>query len=290
MPVASSSSRSFLFSEEFDSCWKWIGFLPLALSMALLSFAIFTLHRRDAKVAKTRFWLICSYIMVLMGTMQIILNFFDLALSLSILQQMDITSDDTCTSSMAPWDIHGNATSQDVGIVAWLLLTTNVTFADAIFIYRCYLLWGHKWKVIIAPSVLLVSTAVTGVIVSLQMPGIAVSLQVPGIDNRIPFILGVSTNVILIGLSVGRIISIRQNVVSLSLDVLQSQYSTALAVIAILVVIGQSINQGNTIVYYAATRAACHITNIVPTLAIVRTGLGYNMDHLKANKEPLLRG
>ncbi|KAJ7066238.1 hypothetical protein C8F01DRAFT_1122752 [Mycena amicta] len=309
MPVASSSSRSFLFSEEFDSCWKWIEFLVAkkiaealfyALSMALLSFAIFTLHRRDAKVANTRFWLSCSYIMVLMGTMQIILNFFDLALSLSILQQMDIISDDTCTSSTAPWDTHGNATSQDVGIVAWLLLTTNVTFADAIFIYRCYLLWGHKWKVIIAPCILLVSTAVTGVIVSLQMPGIAVSLQMPGIDNRIPFILGVSTNVILIGLSVGRIISIRRNVVSLSLDVLQSRYSTALAVIiesgalycvsAILVVIGQSINQGNTIVYYAATGAACHITNIVPTLAIVRTGLGYNMDHLKANKEPLLRG
>ncbi|KAJ7066237.1 hypothetical protein C8F01DRAFT_1122748 [Mycena amicta] len=291
--MASRSSRSFLFSEEFDSCWKWIGFLiakkiaealVYALSIAFLSFAIFTLHRRDVKVANTRLWLICSYIMVLMGTMQIILNFVDLALSLSIMGRV-ITLADTCTGSTAPWDTYGDKTSQDVGIVTWLLLTANVTFADTIFIYRCYLLWGDRRNVILVPGVLLVSTTVTGIIVSLELPGI---------DHRVPFILGISTNVVLVGLSAGRIISIRQSAVTLGSNVLQSRYSTVLAVIvesgalycfiALLVVVGRSVDHGDTVVYYAATGAACHAVNIVPTLAIVRTGLGYSMDHLKANK------
>ncbi|KAJ7066242.1 hypothetical protein C8F01DRAFT_1122777, partial [Mycena amicta] len=265
--MASSSSRLFLLSENFGPCWKWIRFLIAkkiaealiyALSMALLSFAIFTLHRRDAKVANTRFWLICSYIMVLMGTMQIILNFVDLALSLSITERV-FTLADTCTGSTAPWDTHGDETAQDVGIMMWLLLIANVTFADTIFIYRCYLLWGARWKVILVPGALLVSTTVTGIIASLDLPGI---------DHRVPFILGISTNVVLVGFSVGRIISIRRSAVILGSNVLQSRYSTVLAVIvesgalycfiALLVVVGRSIDYGNTVVYYAATGAACY--------------------------------
>ncbi|KAJ7066239.1 hypothetical protein C8F01DRAFT_1346354 [Mycena amicta] len=313
--MASRSSRSFLLSEDFDPCWKWVRFLiarkiaealVYALSMAFLSFAIFTLYHRGAKVANTRVWLICSYIMVLMGTVQVILNFLDLALSLSILERMDITLADICTSSTAPWDAGSNATQRhDVGIVGWFLFVVNVAFADTIFvrvslaqasllaygrltaqhIYRCYLLWGDRWKVLLAPGVLLVATTVTGIIVSLELPGI---------DGRVPFILAFSTNVVLVGLSAGRIISIRRSAVSLGSVVLQSRYSTVLAVIVesgalycfivISVVLARTIHGGYTVVYYAATGAACHAVNIVPTLVLVRTGLGYSMNHLKANK------
>nr|GAT44512.1 predicted protein [Mycena chlorophos] len=233
-----ATSSSSFFSEQFGSCWRWVTFLAAkkignsllyALCMAFLAFAIFTLHHRAraARVANTRFWLICSYAMVLMSTTQ-------------------------------------NAGA--VEAAQWLLFAVNVSL-----------------KVIIAPCILLLGTLVTGVIDALDLP----------MDQRIPLLLGVATNLLLVGLCGWRIRQIRRDARAVgSRDPgLQTRYGSVLAVIAesgalyiataLIVIITRSIDDGDSVVYFFALGAATHTVNIVPTLAIVRTGLGYSSEHVR---------
>ncbi|KAF7300437.1 hypothetical protein HMN09_00927400 [Mycena chlorophos] len=283
-----ATSSSSFFSEQFGSCWRWVTFLAAkkignsllyALCMAFLAFAIFTLHHRAraARVANTRFWLICSYAMVLMSTTQVALNFVDLALSLQLLERTlgDAQPVQQCVD--APWP------KSAVEAAQWLLFAVNVIFADAIFIYRCYLMWASSLKVIIAPCILLLGTLVTGVIDALDLP----------MDQRIPLLLGVATNLLLVGLCGWRIHQIRRDARAVgSRDPgLQTRYGSVLAVIAesgalyiataLIVIITRSIDNGDSVVYFFALGAATHTVNIVPTLAIVRTGLGYSSEHVR---------
>ncbi|KAF7290281.1 hypothetical protein MIND_01342100 [Mycena indigotica] len=286
------------FSAAFDSCWKWVLFLIAkkigqsllyALSMALLSFGIFTLHRRrrisgpSASTSdNTTLWLGCSYILAMLSTLQLIIAFLDLSLSLRILERTLGDRQAVGSCSRAPWLANNAGTAfHDVDVVQWFLFAVDVTFADAIFIYRCYLLWDRNIRIIIAPGVLLFGTAITGIIDSLQ-------LESDPMDQRVPLILGILTNALLVALSTWRIVSIRRAAAVLGVQGLQGRYGTVLAVVAesgalyvvtaLVIVIARSIDDGQSVVYYAALGAATHIVNIVPTLAIVRSGLGYSTE------------
>ncbi|KAK7048561.1 hypothetical protein R3P38DRAFT_2870122 [Favolaschia claudopus] len=95
--------------------------------------------------------------------------------------------------------------SNIVGFVEDLVLVTNNAIADGLFAYRCYLIWGPPFnkQVICLPILLLVITTVLGYVTvyrnDLSHPGTHI------MDSRIGFIFANVTNLVLTGLTAGRI-------------------------------------------------------------------------------------
>ncbi|KAF7304599.1 hypothetical protein HMN09_00863000 [Mycena chlorophos] len=285
------ASSSF-FSSAFNTCWKWVAFLMAekignslvySLSMALLFFSLWTLHHRpQSTTINRRLWLICSYIMVLMATTQFALNLVDAVLKLAILERTlgdgPSAAGREANCAVDPYAPDGGARA--VEIAQHFLFAVNVTFTDGIFIFRCWLLWNKRWAIIALPALLLVATTVTGIIEALEIP----------INGSLPFIFGAATNIILIAFSAWRIVIVRRRARILETTGLQTRYGTVLAVIgesgalycivALLLVITQSFDQGRNLAFCFVLGTASHTVNIIPTIAIVRSGLGYSSENI----------
>ncbi|KAF7300436.1 hypothetical protein HMN09_00927300 [Mycena chlorophos] len=288
-------------AESFDSsCWRWLTFLVAqkignsllyALSLAFLSFSIYTLHHRarTSHIGTTHFWLVCSYVLLLLGTTQIVLNYTDLAMSLKILegvlgQEPAPAQAQQCV--VAPWITHPQGSSEAVYEAQWIVFAVNLVFADLIFIYRCYLMWENNLKITLLPCTLLLGTLISA----------ALDAQERTESPIVPLLFGVATNVLLVGLCGWRVRMAKRDTATRQL---QSRYGTVLSVIAesgalyvltALVVLvtrsasasasasaspqdGAGPGQPASAVYYFALGAAVHTVNIVPTIAMVRTGL-----------------
>jgi len=167
-----------------------------------------------------------------------------------------------------------------------MFLVTNDIVTDGVLIYRCYLIWGQNYYVIIAPSVMLLLTTILSYLSAVQgdypQPG------GPTVDLRIGFLLGVLTNILLVGLIAGRILFTRKNARRLGIqpDVVR-RYNNATAMIlesgaiicvwVVTYVVLRSLNVPPT-VWRAFRGGLPQLLNIVPTLIIVRVGLGHAID------------
>ncbi|KAF7364062.1 hypothetical protein MSAN_01065000 [Mycena sanguinolenta] len=153
-----------------------------------------------------------------------------------------------------------------------MLYVANNAIADALFIYRCYVIWNHNIYVVVAPFIMVVVTIVFGV------------------DQALPlapfFGITLGTNVLVTGLTAGRIWWIgRQNRVHLKPD-MRARYMSSISIIVESGVIYSAgiltwlILQAIPFTFPAADPTAVmlsQVVGIVPTLIIVRVGLGISV-------------
>ncbi|KAJ6564361.1 hypothetical protein B0H19DRAFT_77632 [Mycena capillaripes] len=173
-----------------------------------------------------------------------------------------------------------------------VLFALNVLVADLLFLWRCYVIWGNQRSVVFLPGLSVAATAAVSVGYCVTLRGSAGPVSrldhTSAVDPRIPFILGVFTNLVLMALTAGRIWWIRQQarMVCGRENIFERRYGMALTLIlesgalyclcAILVAIFKSPNA--SLVASAIFDAVGNQgVNILPTLIVVRIGLGHNI-------------
>ncbi|KAJ6485342.1 hypothetical protein C8R47DRAFT_537018 [Mycena vitilis] len=154
----------------------------------------------------------------------------------------------------------------------------QVLVADSLFLYRCYIIWGSRWKAAAVPGFLMVLTFVASF---LAIRKASASPQQSQPFEIVPYIMATTTNIILILLTAGRIWWIRRDALHVGSDyTIPSVYRSVIAMIVesgalycattILLIITYILPGTSFIMVQAA---AMHLINIVPTLIIVRVGL-----------------
>ncbi|KAK7028508.1 hypothetical protein R3P38DRAFT_2936846 [Favolaschia claudopus] len=175
------------------------------------------------------------------------------------------------------------------------------------FGYRCYVIWGYRKKVLILPGALMLSTLITGTMASswANRPHITFA-------GLLPYILALLTNVVLVILTAGRIWWKRREAIHVGAEgLLRKRYDAVIAMIVesgavycvcvVLLSITGGIGGGqfrreagylasthggltattqrrSKMMWYTVEQsAAAHLANIIPTLIIVRSGVGNNV-------------
>ncbi|KAF8999660.1 hypothetical protein BDQ17DRAFT_1195941, partial [Cyathus striatus] len=173
-------------------------------------------------------------------------------------------------------------------ILKQTLYFTNNVVADSLvvsMVYRCYVVWGYSWKIIAGPILMLLATTVCGCV------GVAnLSLVKPGEDAYYSdilnwasalFSMSLATNVIVTSLIAGRIWWISRMTVHVLGKKHGRKYVGAMAIILESGAIYSASLLTLLILYLLKTNAqfivydsVAQIMGIVPTLIIVRVGLG----------------
>ncbi|KAJ7878685.1 hypothetical protein B0H13DRAFT_972109 [Mycena leptocephala] len=133
------------------------------------------------------------------------------------------------------------------------LLVTNNIVTDGLFIYRCFVVWGCNICIVVLPMLMLFATTVLGYLVACEDDFIS-PYQ---LDPRVPIAITILTNIVLMGLTAGRIWWTRRDARIILESVHVHRYNTALP--SFIPIFGVALTQ---------------IMNIAPTLMIVRVGLG----------------
>ncbi|KAJ7367189.1 hypothetical protein DFH08DRAFT_836770 [Mycena albidolilacea] len=173
-----------------------------------------------------------------------------------------------------------------------IIIVSNNFAADGLFIYRCYTIWNpsrYKRQIIGLPLFLLLSTTIFGIVVSASPP--SNSAINPGGGNELSLVLVslgmISTNILLTGLTTGRIWWMRRYLRAIGEKKLTQRYNTVIAVLlessalylvlVLTVVLIRSIG-GITATESHAISALIglggQLVNLVPALVIVRVSLG----------------
>ncbi|KAJ7816062.1 hypothetical protein B0H14DRAFT_1397607 [Mycena olivaceomarginata] len=170
-----------------------------------------------------------------------------------------------------------------IGILLKIRYTLANALADFIIIYRCYVIWGRRWRPVAFLAIAYVLTCIGGLLGLLPLSGNAERAGMAVCIGTVFF-----TNVLGAGLAAGRIWWIsrraatflgsrsRKKYLDLTAILLESglMYPAALALLIIVYLIPTT-----PVVSVLIVLAACyHIVGIAPTLIIVRVGLGVSTD------------
>ncbi|KAJ7270264.1 hypothetical protein C8J57DRAFT_1508307 [Mycena rebaudengoi] len=266
-----------------EICTGSIGILSYGLFVPLFLFAIYLLYHRNT--AGRRIFLALTISMGILSTTQFILRAITLALSLKLLQ-----------SAVKDGQNINPTTPSALEKLYWTLVFTedavlviNTILTDGLLMYRCYLVWGRpRRRFLLLPIMLVIATIGTGLITSYDQDA---TDRPAHIDDRIVFVLNLVTNFGLTGLtgtrSSGRIWWItRQQRIALGAD-FKPRYNSAIAIISesgaiycaglIFQLAALSVQSTFAPTVYLSHGVISQLVNIVPTLIIVRVGLGYNV-------------
>ncbi|KAK7007383.1 hypothetical protein R3P38DRAFT_3030074 [Favolaschia claudopus] len=158
------------------------------LYVALFLLSLYTLSCRRTR--GTRLLVIASYVMAVMGTVQIALTIAYALNELNVLQGIAEGNEGKIASA-----VHAE---QGLTIARNVTFTVNNFITDCIFMYRCYVIWSYKMKPIILPAFLLVLTLGIGCYTSVVGPDMLADVA--------PYILAAATNLCLTALTAGRIL------------------------------------------------------------------------------------
>ncbi|KAJ6535137.1 hypothetical protein B0H19DRAFT_438876 [Mycena capillaripes] len=201
--------------------------------------------------------------MAVLGTTQMAVDIATTAIYARLLQQ-------TVHSQVDPQLL---ASYRMLDMLQDLSFAVNNFVTDSFFLYRCYLIWGSKKRIVILPALFMLSTIVVGILES--TPGSSIT------DIRIPYSLGAATNLLLTVFTAGRILWIRREARHVGLDnMFRSRYNTVLKIIlesgalycvtAIFLIIAFSLDAK---VFYIALGIAPQSINIIPTFTLYYIGL-----------------
>ncbi|KAF8193635.1 hypothetical protein K438DRAFT_1761770 [Mycena galopus ATCC 62051] len=157
--------------------------------------------------------------------------------------------------------------------------------------YIAVMIWGSRKTILVLPGIMILATVVGGCITGLGYYGL-IKLNIP-IDPRVPFVMGGITNILMMSLTAGRIWYIRRELRTVTgLRPLRQRYDTAVAIIlesgilycvcVIIYVISISISKSSlfgTIFNGVALGLVQVGVNIVPTLILVRVGMGRSTEN-----------
>ncbi|KAF7342379.1 hypothetical protein MVEN_01826800 [Mycena venus] len=156
-------------------------------------------------------------------------------------------------------------------------LATNNAIADSLLLYRCYLIWAtsrYSRLVVAIPLLLILATA-----------AIAYAAIYLVLDIRIPFGFALLTNVVLLGLTGGRIwYKRRQAAVLLGAAVVHRRYTATLEIIFesgliyVAAVLIYLVSISNSVPPFTTFQNICwgslaQLVNIVPMMIVVRVAL-----------------
>ncbi|KAF8134193.1 hypothetical protein K438DRAFT_1883420 [Mycena galopus ATCC 62051] len=254
-----------------------VGFAGVAIEMFLYGFhlnmfivALYTFASRTT--AGRRVLLTFTWAMAVLGTTQMVLYLATSAIFLRLIKLGGTSSD--VISSLSASQL--GARLDSLSLTQNVVFTINNLVSDSLLFYRCYMIWGCRWKIVVAPGFLILSTFIVGCVTTTFLPFTQKSQQAP-------YILAAVTNLVLVLLTAGRIWWIRRYARRIETgNELTSRYSRAIAMIvesgaiygafAILLIVTYPLTTP-----FAVLQAILRqLINIVPTFIIVRVGLGHH--------------
>ncbi|KAJ7463308.1 hypothetical protein FB451DRAFT_464592 [Mycena latifolia] len=163
-------------------------------------------------------------------------------------------------------------------------------------VYRCFMVWGRNFRVVIVPIFMVVATTVLGYLCAYSDDDLNAN---ECIDYRAVFLLSIVTNFVLMALTAGRIWWIRRDACVLLESASVRRYNTVIAMIlesgaiycvtAIIYVISVSLWGPYATSSNIIRGALPQIMNIAPTLIIVRVGLGHSVEDTGSDRPVLPR-
>jgi len=246
--------------------------------LVLVAFALNLLVRRRA--AGGPILLIATCLMFLLATVQFIARILASQKAFDVLY-LAVEGQFASNSALAR-----NAAAQNLALnfVEDVLLVTNNIVTDGMLIYRCFLIWERNYYAVAPPAILLFVSSILSYLAAYE--GDYPTAAGPTVDLRFGFALSVLTNIVLVGLTAGRILFTRRKaqIAGMHRQVLE-RYNTATAMVlesggilcawVIAYVILRSISPPT--VWRVFRGGMAQILNIVPTLIVVRVGLGHSM-------------
>jgi hypothetical protein len=265
------------------------------LYVSLVIFAMYFLRRRRP-VGQWVF--ICAIAtMFILAMTQISLQIATTTISLQSVYSA-VNSDGTYT---AHWDSLQRMDSI-LGFVEDFLLVTNATIIEGLLIYRCYVIWGthhNKKQVLLLPLLLLLCNTVLGYITVSRNDLLPPQYHM---DTRIVVGSTILNNVLVTGLTVGRIWWTRRHLQTIGQTKFIQRYNTAMAMLLessavycigmCMLVVALSIGSSNARtgfpVAYVIYGFAGQLVNIIPALIVVRLGIGRKteMNSMPAQSKP----
>ncbi|KAJ6556643.1 hypothetical protein DFH09DRAFT_1317955 [Mycena vulgaris] len=215
-------------SVEFEDRWNTMLFtvsvnstvlLLYALYVVLFIFSVYTLHRRSPPAPKV--FIATAWIMFLLATCGTVIVITTTGISMRMNYLLVQGSKDRPAHLLSL--CHALALAQDV------ILAVNNLVTDLLFLYRCYVIWGSRRRVLVVPGFLILATVVVGCICGLGYYRL-IKLN-SYIDPRVPFIMGGTTNILMMCLTAGRIWYIRRKGQILTGHAFRRRYDTAVAII-----------------------------------------------------------
>ncbi|KAJ6510904.1 hypothetical protein C8R45DRAFT_965548 [Mycena sanguinolenta] len=154
-----------------------------------------------------------------------------------------------------------------------VLMALNNLTADFLYMYRCYVIWEYRWKVLVLPGIFMLSTIAVGIA--------GLRAQVPLIIQLL-YGLVIATNLVLTSLTAGRLLWIRRTTSCVDVNnkfrsrcnraiglVLESGAIYCAAVIFLLVTASFKAPE----VYTIGLGFGSQLMNIIPTFTLVYVGL-----------------
>ncbi|KAJ7140925.1 hypothetical protein C8R44DRAFT_762099 [Mycena epipterygia] len=238
----------------YDISQLWVGTLFYGIYLVLFCICIYVLLHRPRNLGNTVF-LVTATALFTLATVQAVIN---LVLGASDIDGIDIPYDQLSTAN-------------------FMIYAANNVIADALVIYRCYTIWNRNIYVVILPLILLIVTSVFGWDILLPV---------------VPFFaLSLATNVLVTTLTAARIWWIcRQARAYLRTD-LQKRCVSSISIIvesgviysaSVLAYLILGAIPSASIVQEPIMQMLAQVVGIVPTLIIVRVGLGVSIQSTEA--------
>ncbi|KAJ7444485.1 hypothetical protein FB451DRAFT_1413166 [Mycena latifolia] len=170
-----------------------------------------------------------------------------------------------------------------IGVIIKVRYTLANMIADGILVYRCYVIWGFRWRAVAFPLFAYVCTIVGGIVGLLPLSGSSERAAVAVCVGTTFF-----TNVLAAGLAAGRIWWISRRAAHFLGRNSRKKYMDLTAIIlesgmiypaSLIITIGCFLSPTTpTVSVLICIGAVYHIVAIAPTLIIVRVGLGVSTD------------
>ncbi|KAJ7676689.1 hypothetical protein DFH06DRAFT_1317305 [Mycena polygramma] len=266
------ASWDFTLAQTFDLCVAMLLYGEcMCILLVLLSIAAYLLYNWRGPGRSTL--AAASAAMAILGTAQIVLQLCATVLGLRLVR---IALEGEVWLPKAVHTLNNIYTAQST------FLVTNNLVTDSLFVYRCFAIWGGRARAPLLPALMLLATAVTGYV------GLFSPIEY---DYRIPFVMAMATNIVLMSLTAGRIWWVRRDA-SVVLEATHlRKYNTTIAIILecgaiycvsiilYLICVSLSLPIANIL-----NASLPQMMNIAPMLMIVRVGLG----RLEHGQQPLL--
>ncbi|KAJ7092257.1 hypothetical protein C8R44DRAFT_990341 [Mycena epipterygia] len=169
-----------------------------------------------------------------------------------------------------------------LGILIKIRYSLSNWIADGIFVHRCYVIWGRKWRPVAVPAFSYLCTIVGGIVGLLPLPGTSERVATAVCMGTIFF-----TNVLSSSLAAGRIWYIsrrlarlmggrnpRKKYMDLTAILLESGLIYPITLVVIIALFVAPTASTSTFSVLVGVAVCYHIVAIAPTLIIVRIGMG----------------
>ncbi|KAJ7836615.1 hypothetical protein B0H13DRAFT_1120689 [Mycena leptocephala] len=233
----------------------WVGTFFYGIYFVLFCICIYILLHRPRNLGNT-ILLVTAIVLFTLASVQTVLNLV-----------------------LGAADIDGiNVPYDNLSLANGMIYVVNNVIADALVIYRCYSVWNRNIYVIILPVILLITTSVFGWDILLPLGPF--------------FALSLATNILVTTLTAGRIWWIcRQARAYLKTDV-QRRYVSCISILvesgviysaSVLTYLILGAIPSVSIVQEPVMQVLAQVVGIVPTLIIVRVGLGVSVQSVEAS-------